>query len=86
LCHSLPLLHLTSKLISQRLNSDSGPFVFRLSDGTRVPVAHPDFVAVSPGQVLVIGANESVTKIDPLHVVAIEEAPPKKRSNGKRAR
>ena len=69
---------MNSALISQRINSDASPFVLRLSDGTRVPVTHPDFVAVSPGQVLVIGPDESVTKIDPLHVVAIEEAPPKK--------
>jgi hypothetical protein len=69
---------MNSNLISQRVNSDPAPFVLRLSDGTRVTVAHPDFVAVSPGQVLVIGPDESVTKIDPLHVVAIEEAPPKK--------
>ena len=69
---------MNSNLISQRINSDPNPFVLRLSDGTRVPVLHPDFVAVSPGQVLVIGPDESVTKINPLHVVAIEEAPPKK--------
>ena len=69
---------MNSDLISQRINSDPNPFVLRLSDGTRVPVLHPDFVAVSPGQVLVIGPDESVTKINPLHVVAIEEAPPKK--------
>jgi hypothetical protein len=71
---------MNSKLISQRLNSSSAPFVLRLSDGTKVAVLHPDFVAVSPGQVLVIGKDESVTKIDPLHVVALEEAPPKKSS------
>lgn len=77
---------MNSRLISQRINSDPTPFVFRLSDGTRVPVAHPDFVAVSPGQVVVIGKDESLTKIDPLHVVAIEESPPKKRANGRRER
>ena len=77
---------MNSRLISQRINSDPSPFVFRLSDGTRVPVVHPDFVAVSPGQVLVIGKDESVTKIDPLHVVAIEEPSPKKRANAKRVR
>jgi len=78
---------MNSKLISQRINSDPSPFVFRLSDGTRVRVVHPDFVAVSPGQVLVIGKDESVTTIDPLHVVAIEE-PRRRRSkaNGQRPR
>ena len=69
---------MNSRLISQRVNSDPAPFVLRLSDGTRVNVSHPDFVAVSPGQILVIGSDESVTKIDPPHVVAIEEQPPKK--------
>jgi hypothetical protein len=66
---------MNSTLIRQRINSDPNPFVLRLSDGTRVSVMHPDFVAVSPGQVLVIAPDESVTKIDPLHVVAIEEPP-----------
>ena len=78
---------MNSKLISQRINSDPSPFVFRLSNGTRVPVIHPDFVAVSPGQVLVIGKDESITKIDPLHVVAIEERRRKKPNPpGKRPR
>ena len=72
---------MNSELIRKRINSDPNPSVFRLSDGTRVIVSHPDFVAVSPGQVLVIGDDESVTKIDPLHVVAIEEAPPKRRKS-----
>jgi len=73
---------MNSKLISHRINTSLAPFVFRLSDGTRVPVLHSDFVAVSPGQVVVIDENEGLTRIDPLHVVAIEELPPKKRSNG----
>ena len=77
---------MNSKLISQRINTVTSPFVFRLSDGTRVPVVHPDFVAVSPGQIIVIAEDEALTRIDPLHVVAIEELPPKKRNNGKRAR
>ena len=77
---------MNSKLISERINDTPTAFVFRLSDGTRVPVAQPDFVAVSPGQVVVIGEDEGITRIDPLHVVAIEELPPRKRSNGRRPR
>jgi len=74
-----------SNLIRERLNRDTKPFVLRLSDGTRVPVAHPDFAAVSPGQVAVIDAKtEGVTLIDPLHVVAIEEK--KNRTNDKHSR
>jgi hypothetical protein len=76
---------MNSELIRKRINSDPAPFVFRLSDGTRVRVSHPDFVAVSPGQVLVIGEDEGITKIDPLHVVAIEEPPGKRRPNGRKS-
>ncbi len=86
--HRLFSKTVNSNLIRERLNRDTKPFVFRLSDGTRVPVAHPDFVAVSPGWVIVIDAKtEGVTRIDPLHVVAIEEKQPKKtKSNGKHTR
>jgi hypothetical protein len=69
---------MNSNLIRQRLNAEPNPFVLRLRDGSRVPVAHPDVVAVSPGLVLVIADDESVTRIDPLHVVAIKEPAPAK--------
>ena len=78
---------MNSNLIRECLNRDTKPFVFRLSDGTRVPVAHPDLAAATPGLVVVVGKNYAVTNIDPLHVVAIEEAPPKKsKANGKPSR
>ncbi|MBI5773113.1 MAG: hypothetical protein HZA89_05130 [Verrucomicrobia bacterium] len=79
---------MNSNLIREHLNRDTRPFFFRLSDGTRVPAAHPDFVAVSPGQIVVIDPKtEGLTRVDPLHVVAIEELPPKKsKSNGKHSR
>jgi hypothetical protein len=78
---------MNSNLIRERLNRDTKPFVFRLSDGTRVPVAHPIFAAVTPGLIVVVGKNYSVTNIDPLHVVAIKETPPRKsKANGKHSR
>ncbi|HEV2327872.1 MAG TPA: hypothetical protein VGY56_03680 [Verrucomicrobiae bacterium] len=78
---------MNSNLVRERLNRDTKPFVLRLSDGTRVLVAHPDFAAVSPGHVAVIDSKtEGVTRIDPLHVVAIEEPPIKTRTNGKHSR
>jgi hypothetical protein len=80
------IFDMNTNLIRERLHRDTKPFVFRLSDGSRVPVAHPDFAAVTPGLIVVIGKKYSVMNIDPLHVVAIEELPPKKsKSNGKRA-
>lgn len=75
-------------LIRERWHRDTRPFVFRLSDGTRVPVAHPEFMAMAPGQIVVIDSKRGgLTRIDPLHVVAIEE-PEKRRpkANGKHTR
>ena len=64
-------------LIRERLDRETGPCVLRLSDGSRVTVTHPDFVALSPGQIVVIDPKtEGLTRVDPLHVVAIEEPPP----------
>ncbi|HWX22932.1 MAG TPA: hypothetical protein VN578_23775 [Candidatus Binatia bacterium] len=69
---------MNTQLIRQRLNQDTRPFVLRLSDGTSVRVAHPDFVAVVPGLIHVLDTDYSVTKVDPLHVVTIEEPRPRK--------
>ena len=78
---------MNSQLIRERWHRDTKPFVFRLSDGTRVPVAHPDFMAMAPGQIFVLSKIGRVTYIDPLHVLAMEDVPQKKaKSNGKRAR
>lgn len=44
---------MNSNLIHQRWHETTSPFVFRLSDGTRMPVAHPDFMIMIPGQIIV---------------------------------
>lgn len=64
---------MNSSLIRERWHETTTPFVFRLSDGTRVPVAHPDFMMMIPGQIIVSSKTGSLTRIDPLHVVAIED-------------
>ncbi len=75
---------MNTNLIRERLHESTKPFVLRLSDGSRVPVLHPDFIAVSPGLVIVVNADDTSKKIDPLHIVAIDEVPQARR-NGKRA-
>ena len=77
---------MNSNLIHERLNRNPRPFVLRLSDGTRVTVAHPDFAAVAPGKVIVINSKtEGVEEVDPLHIVAIEEKS-RGKANGKHSR
>ena len=77
---------MNSQLIRERWHRDTKRFVFRLGDGTRVPVAHPDFMFMPPGfgLVIVFSKHGRETRIDPLHVVAIEEVSPRKaKTNGK---
>jgi hypothetical protein len=78
---------MNTQLIRDRLNSETTACTLRLSDGTRVRIEHPDFAAVTPGLIVVVGKDYSITKIDPLHVVAIEDGPQKKsKANGRRSR
>lgn len=49
------------------------PFSLRLADGRELRVPHPDFVALSPRQVVVINSDESLTRIEPLLIVSLEE-------------
>ncbi len=49
------------------------PFALQLSNGRRVEVPHPDFVAIGSNIIIVIDENDQVTTIDPHHIVSIEE-------------
>lgn len=75
---------MNSNLIRERWHENTTPFVLRLSDGTRVPVEHPDFMMMIPGQIIVSNKTGHLTRIDPLHVVAIEEGGSKSKRNGKK--
>lgn len=51
------------------------PFTFRLTDGRSLSVSHPDFVAVSKRQVIVVNSqDESVSWLEPLLIISIEYA------------
>jgi hypothetical protein len=55
------------------------PFTLRLVDGRTVFVQHPEVVAVSPRQVIVIHPDESTWWLEPLLIQSLEfppEAPP----------
>ena len=64
---------MTTAMIRERLAQDTRPFRFRLSDGRTVLVSHPDFIAVGKRVIYVIGKNDQTSRIDPSHVVSIEE-------------
>jgi hypothetical protein len=65
--------------IRERLANGFKPFVLELSSGKRVKVPHPDFIAIGKNVVVVMGANDSVTSVDALHIVAVDELPASRR-------
>lgn len=75
---------MNSNQIRERWHESTKAFVFRLSDGSRVPVPHPDFMMMPPGaaQIFVYGKKGGLIRIDPLHVVAIEEGVLKRNGKG----
>ena len=60
--------------LRERLSNGLRPFKVCLSDGTKIPVPHPEFVAMSKRVVVVVGQNDHVYTIDPRHIVALEES------------
>jgi hypothetical protein len=51
-------------------------FVLCLADGRRVPVKHPEFVAMNKRVVVVIDEESYSRTIEPLLIVSIEPLPP----------
>jgi hypothetical protein len=48
------------------------PFNIRLADGRKLPVRHPDFVAVGPRRAIVIGPDNSWSVVEPLLIVSLD--------------
>lgn len=60
------------------------PFDLCLADGRRVPVTHPEFVAMTNRIVMVLAENSSFKVIEPLLIVSLESiAPSGKGDNGR---
>jgi hypothetical protein len=58
--------------IRDRVTNGFKPFVIHLSDGRKFPVPHPEFVAVGKNVVVVIGKNDRVNMLDPIHITSVE--------------
>ncbi len=59
--------------IRQRLANGFKPVTLCLSDGRKLAVAQPEFVAVSRRVVVVIEQGERVSTVDPAHILSIED-------------
>jgi len=62
------------------------PFDICLADGRRIPVRHPDFVAVGKRRIIVIQPDDSSLFIEPLLIVSLDcngKHPPRRNHRNK---
>ena len=69
---------MNTERIRQRLTSGFRPFALQLSSGKRYAVPHPEFIMVGKNIVIIMGKDDSVNIIDPLHIAALEDLPVRK--------
>jgi len=63
--------------IRERLQNGFKPFVIELSSGKRLKVPHPEFMAIGKRGLAVMGSDDSVTIVEALHIVAVEDLRPR---------
>ncbi len=75
---------LNMKTIRERLHKvPFKPFELRLTDGRRISIEHPDFVALGGSVVVVTDETDGVREVDALHVVSLDPLSKAKKRNGK---
>ena len=75
---------LNMKTIRERLHKvPFKPFEMRLTDGRRIPVVHPDFVALGGSVVAIMDEEDGLQEVDALHVVSLDPLSKSKKRNGK---
>ncbi|HXT12937.1 MAG TPA: hypothetical protein VN873_15350 [Candidatus Angelobacter sp.] len=74
---------LNTQTIRERLHQTPfTPFKICLSDGRRIAVQHPDFVAIGGSVVLITDRHDNIQQLDSPHTVSLDDVRSKKR-NGK---
>lgn len=53
------------------------PFTIRLADGRTLPAPHPDFVALGPRRIVVVGEDDSTSIVEPLLIVSLDFKSPR---------
>ena len=72
------------ELIRAHVNEDFRPFNVVTSSGRVYPVPHPDFIMLTPRVVVVADLDGNVFRLDPLHIVSLEDISPAKPRRAKR--
>ena len=74
---------LNMKHVRERLHqAPFTPFLVCLTDGRKILIEHPDFVALGGSVVWVLDEEDNSQRIDALHIVSLDDVK-SKRKNGK---
>ena len=64
---------MSTEQIRLRLRGGFKPFVLHLSDGRHFKIAHPEFIPVGKGIVVVLREDDLVETLDALHITSVED-------------
>ena len=64
---------MNTEQIRLRLHGGFKPFALHLSDGRKFNIAHPEFIMVGRGVVVVLREDDLVETLDALHIVSVED-------------
>ena len=48
------------------------PFTISLADGRKLPVRHPEYVAVGPRRIIVVAEDNSWSTVEPLLIISLD--------------
>ena len=60
------------------------PFAARTSDGHEYSVRNPELILLAPHSLAVVDDDGAIVTLDPIHIVALKDLPPKKNGAAKR--
>ena len=69
--------------IRKRMSGGFRPFVLRTSDGREYRIPHPEFIALSKYEVVVVDANGDIDILDPFHIASIRVIKPASKAASK---
>ncbi len=72
------------EFIRSRLKEGFKPFTLVMSSGNKYPVPHPEFILVTPRQVIVADQRGYAVHLDPLHIVGVEDLPARRNGRQKK--
>ena len=71
------ILIMNVEQIRSRLREGFRPFAIVTSSGHKYPVPHPEFLFLTQRTVIVADRRGYTVNLDPLHIVGLEEIPPR---------